>query len=67
MSDFIDLNIKSDNNGGSKKVKVFRLGVKKDRTEYEELINSDATIIKENFAYDKGGMAVITVWWEKPA
>ena len=34
-----------------------------DKAEYEALLNDDDVyIIKEQFAYDKSGKAVITVW-----
>lgn len=66
---FIDLNISSAKSGGKAKVKVFKLGLRAERGEYEELLNKqnsgDISINKEQFAYDKTGMAIITVWWEE--
>ena len=48
-----------------KKVEVFILSDGGDRILYESIMNNPKiTIYKEEFAYDRNGQAIITVWYE---
>jgi hypothetical protein len=58
----------SGNMSKKKHVKKFNLDNDDDRALYEMLLNNNnATILKEEFTYDKtqGNKALITVWWEE--
>lgn len=59
--------MKTRNNGISK-VKKFNLDKEDEKTEYEAILNNPkCSVIKDHFAYDKMGRALITVWYiERP-
>ncbi len=49
-----------------KKVDKFVLDTPDDKSMYEAIMNSDKiTIVREEFAYDKLGRAVVTIWYEE--
>lgn len=49
-----------------KYVDKFTIDKPEEKAQYEELLNDpEVYIVKEQFAYDKTGKAVITVWWDK--
>tara|TARA_Y100000310_G_C19961591_1_gene481442 strand:+ start:165 stop:347 length:183 start_codon:yes stop_codon:yes gene_type:complete len=49
-----------------KSVAKFIIDKPEEKANYEMLLNDpDVYIIKDQFAYDKTGRAIITVWWEK--
>tara|TARA_Y100000310_G_scaffold142373_1_gene141805 strand:- start:1674 stop:1856 length:183 start_codon:yes stop_codon:yes gene_type:complete len=49
-----------------KSVAKFVLDKPEEKANYELLLNDpDVYIIKDQFAYDKSGRAIITVWWER--
>lgn len=49
-----------------KKVDKFVLDIPEDKDMYEAILNSDKiTIVREEFAYDKLGRAVVTIWYEE--
>ena len=49
-----------------KRVRKFILDDSEDRERYEKIINDPQyNIIREEFAYDKLGRAIITIWYEE--
>ncbi len=49
-----------------KKVEKFVLDIPEDKDMYEAILNAEKiTIVREEFAYDKLGRAVITIWYEE--
>ncbi len=59
--------MKTRNNGISK-VKKYNLDKEDEKEEYESILNNPKCVVtKDQFAYDKFGRPLITVWYiEKP-